>query len=222
LRGFSFCLQIFVRTTYACVHIYAVLVILQITILKIMLWHGKFQIRNQGADCSKEQCWLPNLILVSYASHWFVLFARVSCIDLSQSKIRNTPLKFFDVICHRFRDISISGFGGHFPLSIISRIAQGLCLKTLGLPLKFWRYLSYFWRQRIFLVSATIPLFPVVCRLQHYQLWYRHCRLSQVCSWKETNLTFFYKYMPPYFFIPKCNMCVNIEAKHNTRNKTIN
>ena len=52
----------------------------------------------------------------------------------------------FNAVCHSFRDISISGFGGHFRLSVIIGIVQRHSLrasqvvmsKTKGLPLEFW------------------------------------------------------------------------------------
>jgi len=60
-----------------------------------------------------------------------------------------------DAICHSFRDIRILVFDSHFRLSVIIGIAQGHSSsspwsKTLGLPLEFWQYLSYFLRYMYF------------------------------------------------------------------------
>jgi len=62
---------------------------------------------------------------------------------------------YFDAMSHAFRDICISGFSGHFLLSVIFAIARDTrssspWSKILVLPLKFWWYQSYFRRYKYF------------------------------------------------------------------------
>jgi len=65
-------------------------------------------------------------------------------ILLSSSQLSTIPNFFwnFDAICHNSGDISISGFGSHFQLSVIIGIAFELAVvENPMFAVEFWQYL---------------------------------------------------------------------------------
>jgi len=102
----------------------------------------------------------------------------------------------FDAICHSSRDISISGFGGHFRLSIIrvlestrDTLFELAVVENLRFAVGTWMTSFILSKIQILPFWGTILLFPVGGRLRNYCFWDRRGPFSEVPTWKETNLT---------------------------------
>ena len=121
-------------------------------------------------DYQKLQDWRPKRLYCHFRLSVVVAVARVSFFKLGVSKTHICRWNnYCHSICHSSKDISISGFVGHFAIFCSQSLGDtsysgSVWSKIPDMPLEFRRYMLQFQSYICFRFLTAISQFPVVVR----------------------------------------------------------